>query len=66
MYTNTYLHFLLVYNQLKQGLRTSDYQCVYSSNRLQAVNVTCIKLVQFKYKMNTLTNLIQLSLFVSK
>ena len=35
-------------------------------NRLQAVNVTGIKLVQFKYKLNTLTNLIQLSLFVSK
>ena len=33
---------------------------------LGCVNVTGIKLVQFRYKMNTLTNLLQLSLFVSK
>ena len=26
MYTNTFLHFLLAYNQVKQGLRTSDYR----------------------------------------
>ena len=28
MYTNTFLHFLLAYKQVKQGLRTIKYQCI--------------------------------------
>ena len=42
------------------------YYLMLNWQPIQAVNVTGTKLVQFRYKMNTLTNLLQLSLFVSK